>query len=238
MGMDLQDSDALVTGASTGIGAATAEMLASEGARVAITARRENKLQAVAERIKANGGEAVVIPADITDQAQVEPLVDITHRQFDSLDVLVNSAGVLHCELVANADPGQWQREISVNLFGLMNTTRVAVTAMLEQGAGHIVNVSSMNARKFPLGGSGYSASKAGVNAFTETLRQEVTEEGIRTTVIEPGLVDTAMQDEETREAMRLLDPADVADTIVYVVSRPEHVNVNNILLRPTEQQY
>jgi NADP-dependent 3-hydroxy acid dehydrogenase YdfG len=213
-------------------------MLASEGARVAITARRENKLQAVAERIKANGGEAVVIPADITDQAQVEPLVDITHRQFDSLDVLVNSAGVLHRELVANADPGQWQREISVNLFGLMDTTRVAVTAMLEQGAGHIVNVSSMNARKFPLGGSGYSASKAGVNAFTETLRQEVTEEGIRTTVIEPGLVDTAMQDEETREAMRLLDPADVADTIVYVVSRPEHVNVNNILLRPTEQQY
>jgi len=150
----------------------------------------------------------------------------------------VNSAGVLHRELVANADPGQWQREISVNLFGLMNTTRVAVTAMLEQGAGHIVNVSSMNARKFPLGGSGYSASKAGVNAFTETLRQEVTEEGIRTTVIEPGRVDTVMQDEETREAMRLLDPADVADTIVYVVSRPEHVNVNNILLRPTEQQY
>lgn len=235
--MDLEGRSAIVTGASAGIGEATALALAGEGVRVALAARREAELMRVAERIEADDGEALVVPTDLTDDRQVLRTIGTTHEAFGDLDILVNSAGVLYREFVVDADPEEWQREIEVNLVGLMNATRAVLGGMCERGSGHVVNVSSINARKVAPGASGYVASKAGVNGFSEALRQEVTGKGVRVTVVEPGLVDTAMQSDETREAMDLLDPADVADAILYAVSRPEHVSVNDILIRPTEQE-
>jgi len=182
--MALKDSVALVTGTSTGIGAATAKALASEGTHVVVTARRKRELQIVAEQIETDGAKTAVIPADVADTTQVESAVSDTHEIFGGLDIVVNNAGTVYQEEVTDADPNEWRREMEVNLLGLMNVTRIAVSIMLEQGSGHIVNVSSMNARKSPPGGSGYGATKAGVNTFTETLRKEVTHKGIRTTVI------------------------------------------------------
>jgi len=236
--MNLEDRSAIVTGASAGIGEATALALADEGVRVALAARREAELEAVAERIEADGGEVLVVSTDLTDDRQVLRTIGRTREAFGDLDILVNCAGVLYRERVVDADFEEWQREIGVNLLGLMNATRAVLGGMTERGSGHVVNVSSINARKVAPGASGYVASKAGVNGFSEALRQEVTGKGVRVTVVEPGLVDTAMQNEQTRAAMALLDPADVADAIVYAVSRPEHVSVNDIQIRPTEQEF
>lgn len=236
--MNLDDRSAIVTGASAGIGEATALALADEGVRVALAARREAELEAVAERIEADGGEALVVSTDLTDDRQVLRTIGTVREAFGDLDILVNCAGVLYRERVVDADFEEWQREIGVNLLGLMNATRAVLGGMAERGSGHVVNVSSVNARKVAPGASGYVASKAGVNGFSEVLRQEVTGKGVRVTVVEPGLVDTAMQNEQTRAAMTLLDPADVADAIVYAVSRPKRVSVNDIRIRPTDQEF
>jgi NADP-dependent 3-hydroxy acid dehydrogenase YdfG len=236
--MTLENQVAIVTGASAGIGKATALALANEGAHVTLAARREAELETLAERIEATGGDAAVIPTDLRDKGQVASMVETTRDTFDGLDILVNSAGVVYREPVATVDPNKWRREIETTLLGLMTASQIAVTGMLEQGTGHIVNVSSLNARKAAPGASGYTASKFGVNGFSEALRQEVTTEGIRVTVIEPGAVATTMQPDEVHEAMQLLEPADVANAIVFAVSQPEYVSVNDIQLRPTDQEF
>lgn len=234
----IEDQVAIVTGASAGIGKATAIALANEGAQVMLAARREPELETVAEQIEATDGEAAVVPTDLRDKNQITSMIETTRETFGRLDILVNSAGAVYREPVATADPDEWQREIETALLGLMTTSQIVVAGMLEQGSGHIVNVSSLNARKAAPGASGYTASKFGVNGFSEALRQEVTTEGIRVTVIEPGAVDTTMQPDEVREAMRLLEPADVANTIVFAVSQPEYVSVNDIQIRPTDQEF
>lgn len=234
----IEDQVAIVTGASAGIGKATAIALANEGAQVTLAARRETELETVAEEIEADGGDAAVVPTDLRDKKQIASMVETTRETFGRLDILVNSAGSVYREPVATADPDEWRREIETTLLGLMTASQIAVTDMLEQGSGHIVNVSSLNARKAAPGASGYTASKFGVNGFSEALRQEVTTEGIRVTVIEPGAVDTTMQPDEVREAMRLLEPADIANTIVFAVSQPEYVSVNDIQIRPTDQEF
>lgn len=229
---------AVVTGASAGIGRGTARALAAEGFEVGLVARSESELKTLAERIESDGGKAAVVPTDVTENDQITSMVESVHERFGGLDVLVNSAGIVYRESVVTADPDEWQRELQSNLFGLMQVTRVALEGMLERGSGHIVNVSSLNARKAAPGASGYTASKFGVNGFSEALRQEVTTQGVRVTVIEPGAVDTAMQGDEVREALRLLDPTDVANAIVYAVSQPEHVSINGVQIRPTEQEF
>lgn len=236
--MRLEKQVAIVTGASAGIGKATAIALANEGAHVTLAARREPELETLAEQIEATGGDAAVVPTDVRDTNQIASMVETTRETFGGLDILVNSAGVVYREPVATANPDEWQREIETTLGGVMTASQIAVTEMLEQGAGHIVNVSSLNARKAAPGASGYTASKFGVNGFSEALRQEVTTEGIRVTVIEPGAVDTTMQPDEVRETMQLLEPADVANAIVFAVSQPEYVSVNAIQIRPTEQEF
>lgn len=233
----LDQKAGIVIGASSGIGEATARALADEGVRVALAARNESKLDELADEIESNAREALVIPTDIRNQNELESLFEKTYEKFGSLDILVNSAGVIHWEPVAQTDPDELKREIEVNLLGLMNSSRLASRLMIEQGSGHIVNVSSLAGRYPGPGGPGYTATKFGVNGFTESILRDLRENGIRVTLIEPGEVDTPMQSEEDREKMRMLDPEDVADAIVYAVSRPEHVCVNDIQIIPTPEK-
>jgi NADP-dependent 3-hydroxy acid dehydrogenase YdfG len=239
---------ALVTGASSGIGEATAEALAAEGAAVALAARREVELASLADRLETGGAETLVVPTDVTDEAEVEDMIDTTVSELGCLDILVNNAGVMLLEAVAEADTDNWRQMVEVNLLGLMNATHAALPVMREQESGHVVNVSSVAGRQASATASGYNATKFGVNGFTEAFRQEVTDDGIRTTLIEPGIVDTELQehipDDEVQESvnewvesMEPLTGTDIARTIAFAVAQPRHVSVNELLIRPTQQE-
>jgi NADP-dependent 3-hydroxy acid dehydrogenase YdfG len=239
---------ALVTGASSGIGEATAKALADAGAGVALAARRESELEAVADRIDADGGEALVVPTDVTDEEQVAAMVETTVSELGGLDILVNNAGVMLLEAVEDADTDDWRRMVEVNLLGPMNATKTALPVMQEQGGGHIVNVSSVAGRRASSTASGYNATKFGLNGFTEAFRQEVTDDGIRTTLVEPGLVETELQEhipdaeikaqtEEWVASMDALQPEDIARSIRFAASQPQHVSLNELLIRPTQQE-
>ena len=243
----LDDRVALVTGASSGIGEATAEALAAEGASLALAARREDELTDLADRLASEGVETLVVPTDVTDEEQVENMIETTTEEFGRLDIIVNNAGVMLLEPVIEADRANFRQMVEVNLLGLMNATHAALPIMEDQGTGHIVNISSVAGRQASASGSGYNATKFGVNGFTEALRQEVNNDGIRTTLIEPGIVDTELQDhipdddaqqsvEEWVEEMAPLTGEDIARSIRYAVTQPQHVSVNELLIRPTQQ--
>ncbi|MXR50178.1 SDR family NAD(P)-dependent oxidoreductase [Halovenus sp. WSH3] len=249
LGSELDGEVAIVTGASSGIGEATAEALAARGASVVLAARRETELEALADRIEAQEGDALVVPTDVTEEEDIDALVEATLDEYGAIDILVNNAGVMLLEPVERADRENFRQMVEVNLLGLMNLTHAALPTMQEQGSGHIVNVSSTAGRRANANSSGYNATKFGVNAFTEALRQEVTTDGVRTTIIEPGAVDTELQehipDEKIKqrveegllESMQPLESEDIARAITYAVSQPQHVNVNEMLIRPTDQQ-
>ncbi|MDQ2713654.1 MAG: SDR family NAD(P)-dependent oxidoreductase [Chloroflexota bacterium] len=239
---------ALVTGASSGIGEATAWALATRGIRVAIAARRIDRLEALVERIGQAGGEAMALKADVTDEQQVLTMVRRTQEQWGRLDILVNSAGLMLLGPIAGADTEDWRRMISTNLLGPLYATYAVLPTMKAQGSGHIVNISSVAGRIARAGSGVYNATKWGVGAFSEALRQECFQEHIRVTVIEPGVVDTDLASHITQTAAREtalrriqeiapLQSEDIANAIVYAVTQPPHVNVNEILLRPTEQE-
>jgi NADP-dependent 3-hydroxy acid dehydrogenase YdfG len=244
----LDDRVALVTGASSGIGEATAEALAGEGASVALAARRAEELEDLADRLETEGADTLVLPTDVTDEGQVEEMIETTSEELGRLDVLVNNAGVMLLEPVIEADRDNFRQMVEVNLLGLMNATHAALPIMEEQGNGHIVNLSSVAGREASANGSGYNATKFGVNGFTEALRQEVNDDGIRTTLIEPGIVDTELQehipDDDAQEgvnewidSMAPLTGEDIARSIRYAVTQPRHVSVNELLIRPTRQE-
>lgn len=244
----LDGSGVVVTGASSGIGEATAEQLAADGAHVALVARREDRLRDLADRIDTETpGDATVFPADLTDEDRAREMVREAHERLGGLDVLVNNAGVMLLSPLVRAEVEDLRQMLEVNLLGLMAATREAVPLMLESNGGHVINVSSTAGRQATAGASGYNASKWGVNGFTEAVRQEVTAEGVRTTLIEPGAVDTELPehipDEEMRNAiddltsdMEPLHSEDIADAIHYAATRPDHVSVNEMLIRPTGQ--
>lgn len=245
----LQGKVAIVTGASAGIGEATAIALAAEGAKVAIVARRSDRLNEVAERITQSGGEALAIVADITDDTQIKALIDKTKTTWGQIDIVVNNAGIALIGEVAKSDPADWRRMIDLNLIALMNVTHAVLPILQAQGSGHIVNVSSVAGRTVRVGIGGYNASKWGVTAFSEALRQEVSTQNIRVTVIEPGMVNTEIdrhitelgarqRSEALRKSITPLESEDVAAAIVYAVTQPPRVNVNEILIRPTTQTW
>ena len=239
---------ALVTGASSGIGEATAIALAAAGAKVAITARRKDRLQALAARLAPLGADPLVLEADLLDEHVAQRIVADTERHFGRLDILVNNAGVMYLEPVAEADLGRWRRMLELNVLSLIASTQAALAGMRSRRDGHIVNVSSTAGRIANPNAAAYSATKFGVVAFSEALRREVYADNIRVSVIEPGVVQTELRDHIGHAAtqaslnawasnMRQLQPEDVADAIVFCVSRPAHVNVNEILMRPTDQE-
>jgi NADP-dependent 3-hydroxy acid dehydrogenase YdfG len=240
---------AAITGASSGIGSATAKLLAEEGAKVALIARRGDRLGELAEKIEANGGEALPIELDITDHGKVEAAMAQINGQFGGINYLVNNAGVMLLGAVEGWDISQWQRMIEVNLLGLLYCTREALPIIRDSGGGHIVNVSSVAGRTANFGSAVYNMTKWGVTGFSEALRQEALNSNIRVTCIEPGFVDTELQGHnehpmvvEATEKMReeigtVLEAEDIARSILYAIGQADHVNVNEILIRPTGQR-
>jgi NADP-dependent 3-hydroxy acid dehydrogenase YdfG len=247
MTSNLEGKVAIVTGGSSGIGEATAISLAAEGAKVVIAARRGERLEAVAKHITDNGGQALSIVADITDEAQAKNLVQTANAEFGRVDILVNNAGISFPGRIENADPSNWRKMIDINVLALMHATHTVLPIFKAQKSGHIVNISSVAGRIARAGMAAYNVTKWGVNAFSEALRQEVYQDNIRVTIIEPGLVETEIDQHITdvvakqeiaarRKAITPLQSEDIAAAIVYAVTQPQHVNVNEILIRPTQQ--
>jgi len=244
----LEGKVALVTGASSGIGEATALALAGEGAAVALGARRVDRLESLRERIEGDGGRAAAIEVDVSDEAGARAFVDSAREQLGGIDILVNNAGVMLLGPVTGADTAEWKRMVDVNLLGLLYCTHAALPAMTEQGSGHIVNLSSVAGRIATMGSAVYNLTKWGVGAFSEGLRQEVLHGGVRVTIIEPGYVETELQGHNQNPMVQeqikkmeqqigdLLQAGDIADAILYAVTRPQHVSINEVLVRPTRQ--
>jgi NADP-dependent 3-hydroxy acid dehydrogenase YdfG len=249
----LDGTVALVTGASSGIGEATALALAEQGARVAVAARRRANLEALAEKIRTAGGEALVLEADITVEAQAREIVETTAARFGRLDTLVNNAGLMLLGPIPGADPSEWKRMLSLNTEALMNCTHAALPFLQRAAAdgprrvADLVNVSSVAGRVARAGAGAYNASKWAVNAFSEALRQEVTRTFVRVSLVEPGFVETELRSHNRPEIQQQiarglavespLQASDIAEAIAYVVTRPRHVAINEMLIRPTEQE-
>ncbi len=240
---------AVVTGASSGIGEATALALADAGAAVSLAARRRTRLEDLARRIESAGGRALVVPTDVSRLADVRNLVDRTLEAFGTVDILVNNAGVMPLSPLSAMRLEDWERMVDVNLKGVLNGLAAVLPTMLARSSGHIVNVGSVAGRRpFP-GGSVYSATKFAVRALSAGIHLELSaRHGIRVTDIEPGGVDTELLEHVSHEESRAtfearwagkekLQAEDVAEAILYAVTAPERVNVNEILVRPTDQE-
>ncbi len=241
--MDEKQKTAVVTGASSGIGAATARALAKAGFAVTVGARRLDRLEAVAEEI---GGTAIAL--DVTDPASVERFVAAVLARSGSLNLLVNNAGgALGLDRLEVSKDSSWETMFATNVLGVVRVTRALLPALVASGAGHIVNVGSTAGRETYPGGSGYTAAKHGLKALTETLRLELLGRPVRVTEVAPGLVgETEFSlvrfggDAERARAvyrgLTPLTPEDVADCIVWAATRPAHVNIDEIVLRPLDQ--
>lgn len=229
--MNLDGCVVVVTGASSGIGAAVATEVARHGAIVGLIARRIDRLEEVASEVQAAGGTAHVLQVDVRDSAALTRAVDDAANRWGRLDVLVNNAGYGYWERVADADPDEWRREVEVNLLAPMYATSAALPHMIEAGRGHIVNVSSLASRGPTSHGAGYAATKAGLNILNDSVLVDLNRQGIKATLVETGEVATEMQTAEDIASIKMLDAADVADAIVYALTRPEHVCIKDIQL-------
>jgi NADP-dependent 3-hydroxy acid dehydrogenase YdfG len=243
----LNDKVAVVTGASSGIGEATVRTLSAEGAAVVAGARRKERLDSLVEEAMTtrDGGRVMAVECDVTDEQQAHALVDRAIEEFGRIDILVNNAGVMLLSKVEKGLSDEWRRMFDVNVLGLLYATDAALGTMKRQGSGHIVNVSSVAGRKTRPTGGVYSGTKFAVNAISEALRQELLEDGIRITVVEPGAVATELTDHITDEEVRNglkqrsiepLQSEDIANAIAYAVGQPQRVSINEILIRPTQQ--
>jgi NADP-dependent 3-hydroxy acid dehydrogenase YdfG len=244
--MTLDGTVALVTGASSGIGEATARALATQGAKVALAARRKDRLDALAAEL---GGLA--IEADVTDRAQAIAAVETTVSELGRLDIVVNNAGVMLLGPIVDAPVEEWDRMIDLNLKGLLYVAHAALPHLLKYAqegprrVADLVNISSVAGRRVGQGGGIYQLTKHGVGVFSEALRQEVTARHVRSSLVEPGATESELVThvrEEVRgnlnpNTYKILEAGDIADAVVYIVTRPRHMAVNEILIRPTEQE-
>ncbi|MGO9505641.1 MAG: SDR family NAD(P)-dependent oxidoreductase [Streptosporangiaceae bacterium] len=241
----------LVTGASSGIGAAAATALAKEGAAVALAARRKDKLDALAADIRAAGGTALVLESDITDEQQATDAVERTVAELGRLDTLINNAGVMLLGPAAGAPLSEWQRMVDLNVLGLLYCAHAALPHLISAAGdgprrvADMVNISSVAGRVARNGSGVYNLTKHGVGAFSESLRQELAGRYVRVSLVEPGATATELAGHnrpEVLESMRSqfgqrMEAGDIADAITYIVTRPRHVAVNEMLIRPTEQE-
>ncbi len=248
MAYDLSGKVVAITGASSGIGEATALLCAASGAAVALGARRSDRIDALAQRIEAEGGVAAAIAVDVAAEEQARGFVDAARHRLGRIDALVNNAGVMLLGPVEGADTEDWRRMIDVNVLGLLYCTHAALPLMREQGGGHIVNVSSVAGRRASLGAGVYNLTKFGVNGFSEALRQEALHANIRVTIVEPGFVETELLSHNQQYVVdaaekikaktgEILRSEDIADAIVHALAAPPHVSINEVLVRPTGQQ-
>jgi NADP-dependent 3-hydroxy acid dehydrogenase YdfG len=253
MSSRLNGTVAFVTGASSGIGAATAEQLATEGAAVALVARRRDRLDELDGRIRAAGGRALIIECDVTDEGSVHAAVDRTIDEFGRLDIVVANAGVMLLGPIIGAPTDEWRRMMELNVLGLMYTAQAAIPHLLSAAESEprqvsdLVLISSVAGRVARQGSGVYNASKHAVGAFAESLRQEVTERHLRVSLVEPGAVDTELASHNRPEVLQgirgrfegieRLEAGDISDAITYIVTRPRHSAINELLIRPTEQQ-
>jgi NADP-dependent 3-hydroxy acid dehydrogenase YdfG len=241
----LEGRVAAVTGASSGIGEATARALSSAGASVALGARRADRLEAIAESIE---GPVLVRDVDVSDEEHARDFIQAAHDELGGLHILVNNAGVMLLGPVMDADTDDWRQMISVNLLGLLYCTHAALPLIAGSGGGDIVNLSSTAGRRADAGAAVYNMTKFGVHAFSEALRQEALHQGIRVTTVAPGFVETELQGHNANPVVRrsleaarerigqVLHADDIAEAIVHAVTRPPHVCVNEVLVRPTGQ--
>ena len=250
--MTLEGTVALVTGASSGIGAATATALASQGAAVALVARRKDRLDALAADITGRGGTTLVIEADVTDEARAAETVRHTVATLGRLDTLVNNAGLMLLGPVVDAPLDEWERMVDLNVEGLLYCAHAALPHLLAAAqdgprrVADMVNVSSVAGRVARTGRGVYNLTKFGVGAFSESLRQEVTRRHVRVSLVEPGMTATELAGHNRPEVLAAMRGAmelepmraeDVADAVTWIVTRPRHVAVNEVLIRPTEQE-
>ena len=249
MSEKLRDKVAIVTGASSGIGEASARALAEEGAKVVVAARRTERLDALVAGIRSEGGTALAVTTDVTNRQSTEALVEQTLNAYGRVDILVNNAGVMPLSLIRKRHVEEWDRMIDVNIKGVLYCIAACLPSMLDQGGGHIVNVSSVAGRRpFP-GGTIYSATKFAVRAISQGMHLELSaRDRIRVVDIEPGVVATELTDHITDEEVATrfettwtdkirLEASDVSQAILFAVTQPDRVNVNEILVRPTDQE-
>lgn len=239
----------IITGASSGIGEATALKLAKEGANVVLIARRKDRLEELKAKIEKDGGKALVIECDVTDKTKFKEAAKKTKDKFGTIDGLINNAGLMPLSYIKNLHTDEWDQMVDVNIKGVLNGVAAVIPTMIEQKSGHIINVSSSAAHNYFPGGAVYCATKSAVKMFSEGLRQELAPKyGINVTSIEPGAVSTELTDtitddevkkdmEKMMDDMEPLEAEDIAEAIAYAITQPKRANINDVFIMPTQQQ-
>ena len=237
----------VITGASSGLGEATARHLAAQGATVVLGARRRERIEALAGELSAGGSAALAVQTDVTDRAQVSALVDAAMARFGRIDVMLNNAGLMPHSPLDRLKVDDWDQMVDVNIKGVLYGIAAALPHMIAQRSGHIINVSSVAGHKVRTGSVVYSATKHAVRVISEGLRQEVKPHGLRTTIISPGAVDTELPNSITEPDVAdnirkfyeiAISPASFARAVAYAIGQPDDVDINEILFRPTQQEY
>lgn len=245
--MDLKNKVVIITGASSGIGNATAIKLAQEGAAVVLCARSENELNKLKVKIDSSGGKALVVKTDVTKPAEFREAVSQTLAEYGSIDVLINNAGLMPLSFVEKLKTDEWEKMVDVNIKGVLNGVAAVLPTMRTNKSGHIINISSSAAHNYFPGGAVYCATKVAVKMFSEGLRKELAPQyGIKVTSIEPGAVNTSLfetiTDDDIKEKLKgmkemtTLEAEDIANAIFYALNQPDRVNINDVYLMPTEQ--
>ncbi len=227
----LTDKIAVVTGAGSGIGEAIATLLHEEGAKVVLAGRNKGKLQNVANQLAQDSVK--VVPTDVTNKEEVDELMKIAQQTFGGLDIVINSAGQMLSSKITDYQVDEWDSMIDVNIKGTLYTAQAALPTMLEQSSGHLINIASISGFEVTKSSTIYSGTKAAVHTITQGLEKELAKTGVKVTSISPGMVDTAITAAYNPSDRKKLDPQDIAEAVLYALTQPKHVNVNEITVRP-----
>ncbi|HGZ4870583.1 TPA: SDR family oxidoreductase [Staphylococcus aureus] len=227
----LTDKVAVVTGAGSGIGEAIATLLHEEGAKVVLAGRNKEKLQNVANQLSQDSVK--VVPTDVTNKEEVDELIKIAQQTFGGLDIVINSAGQMLSSKITDYQVDEWDSMIDVNIKGTLYTAQAALPTMLEQSSGHLINIASISGFEVTKSSTIYSATKAAVHTITQGLEKELAKTGVKVTSISPGMVDTAITAAYNPTDRKKFEPQDIAEAVLYALTQPKHVNVNEITVRP-----